>query len=143
MREKVKVYQLFDTDETVENNHMLFGTMNDIRTWAKNLWKQDFGEFVTLITGEQFIEEDFYTMLDDDTKLHFFLEGAGYGMREICEVPFDDFYSDEKPPQELIDAVLEQIKKDIGEGDVTALDTMLNAMPVKDLLAYLPEAKID
>jgi hypothetical protein len=57
----------------------------------------------------------------------------------LCEVPFDDFYDDKRPTQELIDEVLFQIKVDIAEGDLTALDEMLKAMPIQQLVSYLPE----
>jgi hypothetical protein len=51
----------------------------------------------------------------------------------------DDFYDEQKPTQELIDEVLFQIKVDIAEGDLTALDEMLKAMPIQQLVSYLPE----
>ncbi len=41
--------------------------------------------------------------------------------------------------QELIDKVLEEIKKDVETGDVTAIDELLKCCPVKNLQAYLPE----
>ena len=39
----------------------------------------------------------------------------------------------------LIDQVIEQIKKDIGDGDWTAIVEMLNNLPTEILEAYLPE----
>ena len=41
--------------------------------------------------------------------------------------------------QELIDAVLDQIKEDCKNGDVTAIEEMLKETPEKALLHYLPE----
>ena len=41
--------------------------------------------------------------------------------------------------QIVIDLVLEQIKKDIAAGDVTAIEELVTAVPMKNLVAYLPE----
>lgn len=41
--------------------------------------------------------------------------------------------------QKLIDRVIEQIKNDIAEGDVTALDELLTFVPKENLIGYLPE----
>ena len=41
--------------------------------------------------------------------------------------------------QIVIDLVLEQIKKDIAAGDVTAIEELLTAVPMKNLVGYLPE----
>jgi hypothetical protein len=43
--------------------------------------------------------------------------------------------------QELVDAVIEQITEDIASKDVTALDALLQSVPNRYLLAYLPEAQ--
>lgn len=137
MKEKVTVYALSVLNMPIDEPKVLFGTINDVRTWAKNEWKES-REFVRNIMGN-LIEEDFYTKMDDDMTLLAFLEGAGYGLIPICDVPFDDFYDGQKPTQELIDEVLFQIKVDIAEGDLTALDEMLKAMPVQRLVSYLPE----
>ena len=40
--------------------------------------------------------------------------------------------------QEVIDKVIEQIKEDIANGDVEALDEMLKFMPIRYLEGYLP-----
>jgi hypothetical protein len=141
MKEKVKVYVLYDVDGNIGDNTIMHGTINDIRIWAKNLWKQDQDWIRDLMIdlGGILNEEDFYTKLDEDLVLFAFLEGAGYGLFPLCEVPLDDFYDDKKPTQELIDEVLFQIKVDIAEGDLTALDEMLKAMPIQQLVSYLPE----
>ena len=39
----------------------------------------------------------------------------------------------------LLDAVLEQIKKDVEDGDMTAIHEMLFNLPTKVLEGYLPE----
>jgi hypothetical protein len=39
----------------------------------------------------------------------------------------------------VIDKVIEQIKTDISEGDLTALEELLKHIPIKNLEAYLPE----
>lgn len=41
----------------------------------------------------------------------------------------------------LIERVLEQIKTDVYEDDVTAIEEMLNVIPEEVLIAYLPESK--
>lgn len=39
----------------------------------------------------------------------------------------------------LVERVIDQIKKDIQEGDETAIVELLWSTPVKNLIAYLPE----
>ena len=39
----------------------------------------------------------------------------------------------------LIDSVIEQIKEDIKDGDLTAIDELLRFVPKKNLIGYLPE----
>jgi hypothetical protein len=39
----------------------------------------------------------------------------------------------------LIERVVELIKKDINDGDVTALEELLSFIPKENLLGYLPE----
>jgi hypothetical protein len=140
MREKVTVYKLVDS-KTQNDEILLIGTMNDVRTWAKNRWKesQNWVRDLMIDLGGILNEEDFYTKLDEDLTLFAFLEGGGHGLIPIYEVPLDDFYDDKKPTQELIDEVMFQIKVDIAEGDLTALDEMLKAMPIQQLVTYLPE----
>lgn len=41
--------------------------------------------------------------------------------------------------QELVDEVIEQIKKDIAMGDLTAVDELLKFIPEEYLKGYLPE----
>lgn len=41
--------------------------------------------------------------------------------------------------QTLIEAVIEQIQRDIAEGDLTALEELLKNVPETNLQAYLPE----
>ena len=43
----------------------------------------------------------------------------------------------------IIEAVIEQIKEDIMMGDVTALYELLEFLPKKNLLGYLPEEVSD
>ena len=45
-------------------------------------------------------------------------------------------YAEEK--QRLVDAVLEEIKVDIANGDVTAIDELLMFLPIERLKGYLP-----
>jgi hypothetical protein len=143
MKEKVTVYKLIDLDGNIGDNIVLHGTINDLRQWAKDLWAKDEDwarENMSDVTSNEVEnEEEFYSLLDVDSLLIQFLDNMGYQMDELCEVPLDDFYDERKPTQELIDEVLEQIKKDIADGDLSALDEMLQAMPINQLVAYLPE----
>jgi len=41
--------------------------------------------------------------------------------------------------QDLIDAVINQIRYDISFGDETAIDELLGFVPVENLIGYLPE----
>jgi hypothetical protein len=41
--------------------------------------------------------------------------------------------------QELVDLVIEQIKQDIENGDVTAIEELLHFVPEMNLKSYLPE----
>lgn len=41
--------------------------------------------------------------------------------------------------QELVDKCIEEIKRDVASGDVTAIDEMLMFLPTKYLKGYLPE----
>jgi hypothetical protein len=41
--------------------------------------------------------------------------------------------------QDLLDAVINQIKYDISSGDETAIDELLGFVPVENLIGYLPE----
>lgn len=44
-----------------------------------------------------------------------------------------------KTAQDLIDAVIEQIKVDLSNGDCSAIDALLATVPRVNLVAYLPE----
>lgn len=44
-----------------------------------------------------------------------------------------------KTKQQLVDEVIEEIKRDISSGDLSALDEMLMMIPMNILQAYLPE----
>lgn len=41
--------------------------------------------------------------------------------------------------QEIVDKTLEEIKKDVASGDMTAINELLMFCPAKNLQAYLPE----
>lgn len=140
MKTQVTVFDLVDLDE--DGVTILYGTINDIREWVKNLWKAD-QEFVQDVLFDEFegelTEEDFYAYVDEEKNLSKVLENGGYWEKPLCDVPLDDFYDEEKPSQELIDEVLEQIKKDVGGGDVTAIEELLMHVPLSKLGGYLPE----
>jgi hypothetical protein len=44
-----------------------------------------------------------------------------------------------KKQDELYDKVLEQIKQDVADGDLSAIDELLKFVPKENLEAYLPE----
>lgn len=48
-------------------------------------------------------------------------------------------YDDEN--EELIDAVLEQIREDISKGDLTAIEELIETLNFNALLNFLPEEK--
>ena len=41
--------------------------------------------------------------------------------------------------QEIVDAVIESLKKDFNLGDYTVLDELLSFIPIKNLIQALPE----
>jgi hypothetical protein len=45
----------------------------------------------------------------------------------------------EERQQELVDAVIEELKKDMQIGDFTVLDELLKFIPAKNLVQALPE----
>jgi hypothetical protein len=45
--------------------------------------------------------------------------------------------------EELIDEVLKQIVEDVGKGDITAIEELLQNVTAPRLLGYLPEEKAD
>jgi preprotein translocase subunit SecA len=58
---------------------------------------------------------------------------------------FDQFINNITTPggesmnQKLIDRAIEQIKKDVESGDLTAIDELLKYVPAKNLEAFLSE----
>jgi hypothetical protein len=44
-----------------------------------------------------------------------------------------------KTAHDLFDAVIEQIKVDLGNGDCSAIDALLATVPRANLISYLPE----
>jgi hypothetical protein len=57
---------------------------------------------------------------------------SGVGVHDVFELPTDD-------DQELVDKVIEEIKRDVYSGDLTAIDELLKFIPVQYLKGYLPE----
>ena len=41
--------------------------------------------------------------------------------------------------QNLVDGVVRQIRKDVDTGDVTSVEQLINQLPYRTLLEYLPE----
>jgi len=50
---------------------------------------------------------------------------------------------DKLAEQSLMDRVLEQIEQDVKNKDFTAIEELLQMIPEKNLIAYLPEVTID
>jgi hypothetical protein len=70
------------------------------------------------------------------------IENLLYNMEVRQIVPPTYHLSNPKPTdadQPLVDKVIEQIKKDIADGDVTVLDELLKFIPIEYLLGSLPE----
>lgn len=63
----------------------------------------------------------------------------GYDMTPVHEAVKEAQEKQEEIKQELIDRCLEEIKKDVAKGDVTAIDELLKFTPTKYLQGYLPE----
>jgi hypothetical protein len=57
-------------------------------------------------------------------------------LNKACKEHYFD--KEEEKKQILVDKVIEEIKKDIACGDVTALDELLKFLPTERLKAYLP-----
>jgi hypothetical protein len=53
--------------------------------------------------------------------------------------PTDDDRLDKPNTASIMDQVLEQVKQDVENGDVTAIEEMLRFVPIDRLKAYLPE----
>lgn len=60
------------------------------------------------------------------------LSASGIGAGDCMQVAGDE-------DQELIDKVIEDIRKQFQEGDLTVLDEMLKQLPIQCLTATLPE----
>ena len=58
-----------------------------------------------------------------------------------CIVDLANYWDENvrKKEDELYDKVLEQIKKDVADGDLSAIDELLRFVPKENLEAYLPE----
>jgi hypothetical protein len=54
-----------------------------------------------------------------------------------CLVELTQFQETYK--QEIVDEVLENIKKDVADGDMTAIEELLKFLPIENLKNYLPE----
>ena len=58
-----------------------------------------------------------------------------------CMVDLANYWDENvrKKEDELYDKVLEQIKQDVADGDLSAIDELLKFVPKENLEAYLPE----
>ena len=97
-------------------------------------------------TEEQIKEviERFEEEADSDPTgcLPLWIENLLYDIEVEQRVPPTYHSSNPKPTdadQELVDKVIEEIKRDIENGDVTALDELLKFVPIEYLKGYLPE----
>jgi hypothetical protein len=87
MRNQVMVYELVDLDN--DNERMLTGTIEDIRTFIKNRWKAA-KNLVKMTTGIE-VEEDYYTHVDDTKNLFQVISDMRYQANNLCVVPIEDF----------------------------------------------------
>lgn len=58
-----------------------------------------------------------------------------------CMIALTNYWDENvrKKQDELYDKVLEQIKQDVADGDLSAIDELLRFVPKENLEAYLPE----
>lgn len=91
MKKKLMIYHLIDNKLIGPEKHILYGTIEDIRTYAKNLW-------VTLSMAADVkqhgfdIEEDYYLWLDNDRNLLRYLAAKlNVVAIQIYEVDIEDF----------------------------------------------------
>jgi len=64
---------------------------------------------------------------------------SGYDITPIYEAINEAKNKQAEIKQKLIDKCLEEIKKDVLSGDLTAIDELLKFVPTKNLQSYLPE----
>ena len=79
---------------------------------------------------------------DPSGSLPLWIENLLYSFEVVQIVPAKYHSSNPKPTdadQPLVDEVIEQIKKDIRDGDLTVLDELLKFIPVEYLRGSLPE----
>jgi len=60
------------------------------------------------------------------------MSASGIGTHDVLRLPDDE-------DQELVDTVIEDIRKQFQEGDITVLDELLKFIPVQYLKGSLPE----
>jgi DNA polymerase III epsilon subunit-like protein len=96
------------------------------------------------LTNEQ-MEEELYDLSSEEgweDLLGTPIDGVLYERTYPCPTNGDDYsYISELvlPSEEVIDEVLEQIQKDIRDGDLTAIAELLTFVPVEYLKGFLPE----
>jgi hypothetical protein len=86
MRDKIIVYELIKKNK---NKRVLVGTIEDIRTFFKNLWK-DIAGYIIQITCIK-VEEEYYSYLDDTKNLFITMDNMGYEATTLCVVSIEDF----------------------------------------------------
>jgi len=98
-KDKVKVYKVTRLSqekldclgiEGVKDFELFYGTIEDVRTYAKNQWSP---ALLTEDFKHCFVdEEEYYMYLDDDHNLDIHMEfWLGLNVQVICEVPIEDF----------------------------------------------------
>ncbi len=85
MKDKVKVYNLVDTDLL---EIAMSGTLEDIRIHIKDQWKAGLQNLIIDFFGFD-LEEDYYQFVD--TNFDEVVSRLGFDLKEICEVPIEDF----------------------------------------------------
>lgn len=85
MKEKVEVYNLIDTDL---NEIVMTGGIEDVRIYLKNQWKLGLINLIKKVLEIE-IEEDYYAFVDNN--INVVLTSLGYIIKEVCQIPIEDF----------------------------------------------------
>lgn len=77
--------------------------------------------------------------ITEDGKVLYKFPKEDFGSTLIKEAITEAIEIQKNRKQELVDKCLEEIKKDVASGDLTAIEEMLKNLPNKHLEEYLPE----
>lgn len=80
----------------------------------------------------------YYRPIGNDEEIEFHIGGKNSSVTEQAKAELLALLNP-NVQNKLIDRVIEKIKEDIADGDVTALDELLKFIPIENLIAFLPE----